>query len=250
MFRRFFGPYRFGPFSPATPWGSAPFDPGFDPRFGPRRFGPPHQFGPFHHRRRGPEDWFGFGPPFGRRGGFGPGPERFFEKGDLKYVILDLLKDQPRHGYDVIRALEERLGGFYNPSPGSVYPTLQLLEDQGYLTSSQLDGKRVYAITDEGRAFLGERAEMIAKLRERMDARRGFGGNQQAGELFGEMRQLGMLMFRLGSSGAFQDPDKLRRLREIVVRARREIEAIAGDAPSDAAGEKKGDEQSWPPDLV
>jgi DNA-binding PadR family transcriptional regulator len=247
MFRRFFGPHRFGPLDPATPWGSPPFGPH---GFGPRPFGPPHQFGPFHHRRRGPEEWFGFGPPFGRRGGFGGGPERFFEKGDLKYVILDLLKDQTRHGYDVIRALEERLGGFYNPSPGSVYPTLQLLEDQGYLTSSQLDGKRVYAITDEGRAFLGERGELIDKLRARMEERRGFGGGPEAGEIFGEMRQFGMLFFRLGQSGAFQDPDKLRRLREIVVRARREIETILGDAPSGAPGEKKGTEQVWPPDLV
>jgi DNA-binding PadR family transcriptional regulator len=240
MFRRFLGPHRFGPLHPATPWGSPPF--------GPHRFGPPHHFGPFHHRRRGPEEWFGFGPPFGRRGGFGP--ERFFEKGDLKYVILDLLKDQPRHGYDVIRALEERLGGFYNPSPGSVYPTLQLLEDQGYLTSSQLDGKRVYAITDDGRAFLGERAEVVEGLRARMEARRGFGQQPEAGELFGEMRQLGMMMFRLGSSGAFQDPDRLRRLREVVVRARREIEAIFADAPGAPQGEKKDGEQTWPPDLV
>ena len=239
MFRRFFGPHRFGPLDPATPWGSPPF--------GPRRFGPPHGFGPFHHRRRGPEEWFNFGPPFGRRGGFGP--ERFFEKGDLKYVILDLLKDQPRHGYDVIRALEESLGGFYNPSPGSVYPTLQLLEDQGYLTSSQLDGKRVYAITDEGRSFLAGRSEMVEKLRARMEERRGFGGSAEAGELFGEMRQLGMLLFRLGSSGALHDPDRLRRLREVVVRARREVEALINDdqGTQDA---KKTDEQTWPPELV
>jgi DNA-binding PadR family transcriptional regulator len=247
MFRRFFGPHRFGPLDPATPWGSPPFDPR---QFGSRPFGPPHQFGPFQHRRRGPEEWFNFGPPFGRRGGFGPGPERFFEKGDLKYVILDLLKDQPRHGYDVIRALEERLGGFYNPSPGSVYPTLQLLEDQGYLTSSQLDGKRVYAITDDGRKFLGERAEVIEGLKARMDARRGFGQQPESGELFGEMRQLGMLLFRLGSSGALQDPDRMRRLREIVVRARREVEALIGEAPSAAPAEKKADEKVWPPDLV
>ncbi|MFN8513240.1 MAG: PadR family transcriptional regulator [Chloroflexia bacterium] len=254
MFRRFFGPFGPGRFSPATPWGSAPFEPDSDPRsdsrFGPRRFGPPHHFGPFHHRRRGPEDFFGFGPPFGRRGGFGPGPERFFEKGDLKYVILDLLKDQPRHGYDVIRALEERLGGFYNPSPGSVYPTLQLLEDQGYLTSNQLDGKRVYAITDDGRKFLGERAEVIEGLKARMDARRGFGQQPEAGELFGEMRQLGMLLFRLGQSGALHDPDRMRRLREIVVHARREVEAIINDAPAGTQGEKKANDQTWPPELV
>ncbi len=237
MFRRFFGQPRFGPFERATPWGS--------PVFGPQRGGP-HHFGPFH-QRRSPED-FPFGPPFGgRHGGFGPGgPERFFDRGDLKYVILDLLKDQPRHGYDVIRALEERLGGSYTPSPGSVYPTLQLLEDQGHLTSSQLDGKRIYAITDEGVRFLAERSDMVEKLRARMDARRGFGQQPGTGELFGEMRQLGGLLFRLGSSGAFQDQEKLRRLRGVVARTRKEIEEIFAEGAPPA----KGDGQTWPPELV
>ena len=230
MFRRFFGQPESGPFQQATPWGSPPFGPGGG--------------GPFHHRRS-PED-FPFGPPFGRRGGFGPGPERFFDRGDLKYVILDLLKDQPRHGYDVIRALEDRLGGSYSPSPGSVYPTLQLLEDQGYLSSNQLDGKRIYAITDEGVRFLGERAALVEGLRARMDARRGFGQQPGAGELFGEMRQLGGMLFRLGSSGAFQDPEKLRRLREVVARTRKEIEAIFADDAKPA----QGDGQTWPPELV
>lgn len=234
MFRRFFGPPRFGEFAPAAPWGG----PGFGP-------GHRHHGGPFHHRRF-PEGGFPFGPPFGRRGGFGPGPERFFEKGDLKYVILDLLKEQPRHGYDVIRALEERLGGFYNPSPGSVYPTLQLLEDQGYLSSSQLDGKRVYAITEAGTAFLAERADVVENLRARMAERRGFGQGPETGELFGEMRQLGMLMFRLGSSGALQDADRLKRLREVVARARREIEAIYAEG----GGKKPTEGETWPPELV
>lgn len=237
MFGRFFGHPHHRRFAHAGPWGGPPFGPPFGPQF----------FGPFHHRRWSDEKMpFGFGPPFGRRGGFGPGPERFFEKGDLKYVILDLVKDQPRHGYDVIRALEERLGGFYNPSPGSVYPTLQLLEDQGYLTSSQLDGKRVYAITDEGRKFLGDRADVLEALKARMAERRGFGQGPEAGELFGEMRQLGGLLFRLGSSGALQDPERLKRLREVVVRARKEIEAIYAEEQ----GGKKSAEETWPPEIV
>ena len=68
---------------------------------------------------------------------------RLFEKGDLKYVILDLLKDKPSHGYEIIRALEERFHGFYSPSAGSIYPTLQLLEDMGHVKSSEADGKKV-----------------------------------------------------------------------------------------------------------
>jgi DNA-binding PadR family transcriptional regulator len=92
----------------------------------------------------------------GARRGFGPRRGRVFEKGDLKYVILDLLKDEPSHGYELIRALEERFRGFYSPSPGSIYPTLQLLEDLGHVTVTQRDGKKVYTITEQGRGFLEE----------------------------------------------------------------------------------------------
>ncbi len=89
---------------------------------------------------------------------------RLFEKGDLKYVVLDLLKDKPAHGYEIMRALEERSHGLYSPSAGSVYPTLQLLEDMGYVSSNQQDGKKIYAITDGGRSFLKERQENINQI--------------------------------------------------------------------------------------
>src|SRR5919199_6025245 len=98
------------------------------------------------------------------RRGFGPRRGRVFEKGDLKYVILDLLKDEPSHGYELIRALEERFRGFYSPSPGSVYPTLQLLEDLGYVRSDQQNGKKVYSITDEGRKFLEEHLQSVEDI--------------------------------------------------------------------------------------
>jgi len=202
---------------------------------GPWHGGPP-PWGPHfgRSRRHGPDDEPWQGPPFGRRfGGFGPPSERFFGRGDLKYVILDLLQDQPRHGYDVIRALEERFRGFYSPSPGSVYPTLQLLADQGYLTSTERDGKRVYAITDEGRRFLAEQADVVEGLRARMGAGRGFRGNPETGELLQEVRQLGQVLFRQGARGALHDPEKVRRLREVVARARREIETIFADGPTE-----------------
>ncbi|MCL4531710.1 MAG: PadR family transcriptional regulator, partial [Actinobacteria bacterium] len=105
------------------------------------------------------------------------GPLRFrhrmFERGDLKYVILELLAEKPMHGYEVIRALEEKSGGFYSPSPGAVYPTLQMLEDLGHVTSSQQDGKRVYRITDEGKAFLAERKETVEGIHGRTRSRFG-----------------------------------------------------------------------------
>ncbi len=89
-----------------------------------------------------------------------------FEKGDLKYIILDLLKDKPSHGYEIIRALEERFHGFYTPSAGSVYPTLQLLEDMGYVSSLEQDGKKVYTITEAGKSFLSEREETVHKIKD------------------------------------------------------------------------------------
>src|SRR6266581_6856385 len=85
--------------------------------------------------------------------------ERVFGRGDLKYVILDLLKDQPRHGYDIIRELEGRFHGFYTPSAGAVYPVLQLLEDMGAVTVVEQEGRKVYTITDEGRRILTERQD-------------------------------------------------------------------------------------------
>src|SRR5215210_5937686 len=107
--------------------------------------------------------FFGRGPWRGRHG-FGPGRGRVFGKGDLKYVILDLLKERPAHGYELIRALEERFRGFYSPSPGSVYPTLQLLEDLGHVTVVQRDGKKVYTITEQGREFLEEHRGSVEEI--------------------------------------------------------------------------------------
>src|SRR5580658_8507214 len=101
------------------------------------------------HWQRG--EWAGAGF------GFGFGPERRVRRGDMKYRILELLAERPRHGYDVIRDLEERNEG-YRASAGSVYPTLQLLEDGGFVTSEISEGKRVYTITDAGRELLAQRA--------------------------------------------------------------------------------------------
>jgi DNA-binding PadR family transcriptional regulator len=80
-----------------------------------------------------------------------------FEQGDLKLVILRLLDEKPRHGYDIIKELEERSGGRYTPSAGAIYPTLTMLEDLGLrVTTPEEGGKKVYQITDAGRAYLAE----------------------------------------------------------------------------------------------
>ena len=214
--------------------------------FGPHRQQRPHfGFGFFEPHRRwadsdAPPEWpFG---RFGRRwgGGFGdfgqaPG-ERFFGRGDLKYVILDLLKDQPRHGYDIIRALEERMRGRYRPSPGSVYPTLQMLEDLGYVTSSQQEGKKVYSITEEGRRYLTEQASTIDDIRSRISAGWDAAQRPEVSDLMHELQQLARALFRHGAKGALHDPERLQKLRDIVARARAEVDALAEERPTTPTG--------------
>ena len=146
-----------------------------------------------------------------------------FQKGDLKYVILDLLKEKPRYGYEIIRALEERSYGFYKPSAGVVYPTLQMLEEMGYASSIERDGKRVYTITEEGRQFLVERRDSADEVRSHMRHhwnQKNFG---PIGEIMGEVAKLGK---SVGSRIRNADPEQLKRISEVISRARREIEAI------------------------
>ena len=125
---------------------------------------------PPHHRRHHE------GPHFGRggRGGLG----RFFAHGDLRLVILHLIAEKPRHGYEIIKAIEEQVGGAYSPSPGTIYPTLTLLEELGHVTVSDGDGaKKLHTITDEGRAFLEAQRAILDPLLARMaEAARTHGG--------------------------------------------------------------------------
>jgi DNA-binding PadR family transcriptional regulator len=105
----------------------------------------------------GPPDHFGWGP--GRRGRRG-GPGRRARRGDVRAAALALLSERPMHGYEMIQELEERTDGVWRPSPGAVYPALQLLEDQGLVTADAEAGKRLYSLTDAGReeaAKLGDR---------------------------------------------------------------------------------------------
>ena len=103
-------------------------------------------------QHRGREEWGG--PPWAAGAGWGGrgGGRRRMRRGDIRQALLRALLDGPAHGYEVMRRLEERSGGLWRPSAGSVYPTLQLLEEQGLLTSREEGGKRVYELTDEGRA--------------------------------------------------------------------------------------------------
>jgi len=93
---------------------------------------------------------------------------RMLADGDLRLITLALLEETPRHGYDIIKALEERTAGFYSPSPGVVYPTLTFLEEAGYATSSAEGNKKVFAITDAGKAHLQENRELVDGVLEQM----------------------------------------------------------------------------------
>jgi DNA-binding PadR family transcriptional regulator len=108
------------------------------------------------HRQRGRH---GYGRHEGRGGrGYGRGRHRV-RRGDVRSAILALLDDRPMHGYEMIQELEERTGGRWTPSAGSIYPTLQLLEDEGLVTPEEVDGRKVFTLTDAGKEAAPERTE-------------------------------------------------------------------------------------------
>ncbi|WAL94211.1 PadR family transcriptional regulator [Streptomyces sp. Je 1-369] len=110
-------------------------------------------FGPFGPGFGGP------GGPWGGRGGRGGGPRGRARRGDVRASILALLKDRPMHGYEMIQEIAERSGGAWKPSPGSVYPTLQLLEDEGLISSASEGGKKLFSLTGAGREAAEEGPE-------------------------------------------------------------------------------------------
>ncbi|GGZ71593.1 hypothetical protein GCM10008101_27290 [Lysobacter xinjiangensis] len=125
----------------------------------------PHRGGPHEHGHDHPHG--------GRRGGHGgPGGRgrRLFGHGDMKLLLLTLIEPQPRHGYELIRLIEELFHGEYSPSPGVVYPGLSLLEDLGHVAVERIDGSRkLYAITDAGRDFLAANRESVDAVRSRAE---------------------------------------------------------------------------------
>ncbi len=160
--------------------------------------------GPRHHS----DDDFG-------GGGFGGGRQRR-RRGDIKYLLLELIAEQSRHGYDLIKALEQRHAGFYRPSPGSVYPTLQLLEDGGYIWGEQVEGKKIYSITSSGEELLAERqADTDSRPRGPRAAEREQLGSlhQSSTALLDGVRQVA----RHGS------PSQVAAVQQIIEQARRDV---------------------------
>ncbi len=146
-----------------------------------------------------------------------------FHKGDLKYLLLYMIKDKPQHGYEIIRELEEQSYGFYKPSPGVIYPTLQMLEEMGYATSSEADGKKVYQITEEGRKFLDSKKGMADDLKSHIKHNWKF---KHIGRIARIMAEYHNLEHLLGRCFRRLDADKTERIGQVLSRTYREIETI------------------------
>ena len=161
--------------------------------------------------------------------------ERMFHRGDFKYLILDLLKDKPSYGYEVIRELEERFHGFYSPSPGAVYPTLQYLEDMGYVTCKEQDGKKVYTITDDGLKFLNEQSQTVNDIRIHMRHAWGpwsSGLRDQFRDIMAQIRDLGRFVGRRAQG---MNGEKINRIGDVLRKAYEEIEKIIREEPQSRA---------------
>ncbi len=174
-------------------------------------------WGPFHFDF-GDEGWGG-----GRRG---RRARRMFEGGELRLVLLKLIADEPRHGYDLIRAIEELTGGEYAPSPGVVYPTLTLLQDMGLIEEAAGDGPRKpFQITAEGKSHLAERQEEVEALLERLTDLKP-SAEQTAGPAIGRaVRNLmTALKHRVGRDGL--DDELLHEIAAILDEAAQRIERI------------------------
>lgn len=150
------------------------------------------------------------------------------ERGMMRYVLLDALRDGPKHGYEVIKWLDERTGGAYAPSPGAVYPTLQLLGDLGFVLAGQEEDRRVYALTETGRSALDEHAEAIrhfwARFTGAADPRM---SHPEFGFVRDELRELTRTVWDAVRSATVRGDDATsREVRSAVERCKNEVRAI------------------------
>jgi DNA-binding PadR family transcriptional regulator len=159
-------------------------------------------------------------------GGFGGDRERLFDSGELRLVILQLLAEKPSYGYEIIKAIEERLSGGYAPSPGVVYPTLTLLEEEGYATVSSTEGnKKLYTVTELGTEYLKTNQATVKAI---------FGRMEQAGKVFGRgrspqiMRALMNLKFalKIRAGQGNLSPEQTRKITEAIDAAAKVISEV------------------------
>ena len=173
----------------------------------------------------------------GGRGGWGGrrgrDRKRMFEGGELRLVLLKLIADEPRHGSELIKAVEDLTEGEYAPSPGVVYPTLTMLEDMGLITEKKSkDSKKVYEATDEGRAHLEENSEEVDVLIERLE---GHGHHRRRGQRPEIGRAIGNLMAALRNRIASRgwNEELLNEVVDILDEAAQRIERVKDAKPQD-----------------
>ena len=159
----------------------------------------------------------GFGP------GFGPARERFFDTGHLRLVILQLIAEKPSYGYEIIKAIEERLSGGYAPSPGVVYPTLTLLEEEGFAASSTEGNKKLFTATDAGREYLKANNATVKVIFGRMEQARKVFGRGRSPQI---MRALMNLKFALKMRAGRGDlsSEQVSKIAEVLDAAARAID--------------------------
>jgi DNA-binding PadR family transcriptional regulator len=178
-----------------------------------------------HHHGRGRHRG-GFGPGFGGPFGFG-GPGGPFarggraRRGDVRAALLTLLAEEPRNGYQLMQEIERRSEGVWRPSPGSVYPALQQLEDEGLVRSDESDGRKLFHLTDAGR----EAAEAAGAEGAPWDAA-SESVDADAWQLFNVARQVGMAIFQIAQVGT---AEQLASAREILTNARRSLYGILAE---------------------
>jgi DNA-binding PadR family transcriptional regulator len=181
----------------------------------------------------------GFMPGSGWGRGRGPGGGdmfrigRLFAQGDLKLLVLALIAEQPRHGYEIIKLIEEKTNGWYSPSPGIVYPTLTYLEEAGYLASESEGSKKRYRITPEGESYLKSNRDIVDVVLDRLAAigrkmarmRRALGGEGE-GDRSGLPQVVGAAIANLGETAGKRlesDADTEAKIVEILMRAANDI---------------------------
>jgi DNA-binding PadR family transcriptional regulator len=172
----------------------------------------------YGYRRRGCAPGFAFWTSAGR----------FFGPGEVRLAVLSLLADGPRHGYELMKLLAERSGGVYRASAGTIYPTLQQLEDEGLVSAEARDGKRIYQITEEGGRELKREEETVRRIwrRARMwqDWRAVF--DPDAAEIVRPAERVVKAALR-AMAGGYGSPERADRIREILERALRDLEKVA-----------------------
>ena len=174
------------------------------------------------HHRGGAPFMMGFGgPPFGRGGPFGGrGPKA--RRGDVRTAALLLLDEGPRNGYQIMQDIEERSGGLWRPSPGSVYPALQLLEDEGLVRATETDGRKEFELTESGKAYVAERDEALPPPWEEMSG--GFSDEMMAaGNLMREVALAFSQVMRAGS------PSQIAEASKVLAETRRSLYRILAE---------------------